>query len=98
MMKKSLYILLLIVTPVLIYAGADILKLSARSQNGNIVIFWQSSSESNLKNYVVERKMNEKPLTVVLLKLEQFYHVQIKIMNLLIKQLSKLLKLCMFIV
>jgi hypothetical protein len=56
MMKKSLYILLFIVTPVLIYAGADILKLSARSQNGNIVIFWQSSSESNLKNYVVERK------------------------------------------
>lgn len=56
MMRKSLIILLLIFSSALIFAGADILKLSARSQNGNVIVFWQTSNETNLKNYVVERK------------------------------------------
>ncbi|MCX7876619.1 MAG: hypothetical protein N2321_10700 [Melioribacteraceae bacterium] len=53
---KVLSILLLLVAAVNVFAGADILKLSARSQNGNVIVFWQSSSESNLKHYIVERK------------------------------------------
>ncbi len=53
---KSIIILFLIVASVSLYAGADILKLTARSQNGNVVVFWQSSTETNLKHYVVERK------------------------------------------
>jgi len=56
MMKNRILIAFLLLTSVITFAGADILKLSARSQNGNVVVFWQASNETNLKNYVVERK------------------------------------------
>lgn len=54
MKTKSLILLLIFST--LIFAGAEILKFTARSQNGNVIIQWQASSETNLKHYVVERK------------------------------------------
>ena len=40
----------------LVYAGADLLKFTVRSQGGNVVISWQASSETNLDHYVVQRK------------------------------------------
>lgn len=55
-MKNRILIALLLLTSVITFAGADILKLSARSQSGNVVVFWQASNETNLKQYVVERK------------------------------------------
>ncbi|MFZ5948245.1 MAG: hypothetical protein ACOYU5_09815 [Stygiobacter sp.] len=56
MKTKNFIILLLIIASINLYAGADIFKLSARSQNGNVVVYWQSTTETNLKHYVVERK------------------------------------------
>ena len=55
-MKNRILIAFLLLTSVITFAGADILKLSARSQNGNVVVFWQASNETSLKHYVVERK------------------------------------------
>jgi hypothetical protein len=39
-----------------IYAGAELVSFNAKSQNGNVVLNWQTSSETNLKHFVVERK------------------------------------------
>jgi hypothetical protein len=56
-MKKTTYFILFIILSALItYAGVDLLKFSARSQNGNVVVSWQTVTESNLKHFVVERK------------------------------------------
>ena len=56
-MKKTTYFILFIILSALItYAGVDLLKFSARSQNGNVVVSWQTVTESNLNHFVVERK------------------------------------------
>jgi uncharacterized membrane protein len=56
-MKKTTYIISFIILSALItYAGVDLLKFSARSQNGNVVVSWQTVTESNLSHFVVERK------------------------------------------
>lgn len=38
-----------------IYGGAEITSFNAKSENGNVVLTWHASSETNLKYYVVER-------------------------------------------
>ena len=38
------------------FAGAELLKFTARSVSGNVVLNWQTLNETNLKFYVVERK------------------------------------------
>ncbi|MEW6654653.1 MAG: hypothetical protein AB1394_14465 [Bacteroidota bacterium] len=55
-MKNVLVIAFLFFASAITFAGAYIIKLSARSQNGSVVVSWQASNETNLKHYVVERK------------------------------------------
>ncbi len=42
-----------------IFAGAHINNLSVATEDDNVVISWQSGEETNLKEYVVERKSSE---------------------------------------
>lgn len=56
-MKKTTYFISFIILSALITnAGVDLLKFSARSQNGNVIVAWQTVTESNLNHFVVERK------------------------------------------
>ncbi len=55
-MKTKLIISFLLLSVAVAFAGAELLKFNARSQNGNVIISWQTSSETNLKHFVVERK------------------------------------------
>ena len=54
-MKKQLLISILFIVSAL-YAGVNLLTYSVKSQDGNIVISWQTASETNLRNYVIERR------------------------------------------
>ncbi|MFA3783198.1 hypothetical protein ABRY23_09070 [Melioribacteraceae bacterium 4301-Me] len=45
----------LIVFSSLLFAGAEIINFTVRSENENVIISWQSISENNLKYYVIER-------------------------------------------
>lgn len=56
MNKTKFFILFIILSAIISYAGAELLKFSARSQNGNVVVSWQTLTESNLNHFVVERK------------------------------------------
>ncbi|MBM4170689.1 MAG: hypothetical protein FJ214_02315 [Ignavibacteria bacterium] len=53
---KAKTLIFLIITATLLYAGAELVSFTARSQGGNVVLNWQTQSETNLKNFVVERK------------------------------------------
>ncbi len=53
---KSKLLILFLVTLTVIYAGVQLLSFTAKSQNGNVILNWQTSSEPNLKHFVVERK------------------------------------------
>ena len=55
-MKLKSTILLIIITAGLLFAGVDLLKFTARSSGGNIIIDWQTTSETNLRQFVIERK------------------------------------------
>jgi hypothetical protein len=55
-MKIKLFISFFLLTVAITFAGVDLAKLTARSQNGNILVSWQSVTESNVKQYVLERK------------------------------------------
>ncbi len=55
-MKIKSTILLVIIAAGLIFAGVDLLKFTARSSGGNIILDWQTISETNLRQFVVERK------------------------------------------
>ncbi len=56
MEKTKYFISFIILSALITYAGVDLLKFSARSQNGNVVVSWQTVTESNLNHFVVERK------------------------------------------
>lgn len=56
MNMKIKFLILFLITLSVIYAGAELVSFSAKSQNGNVVLNWQTSSETNLKHFVVERK------------------------------------------
>jgi hypothetical protein len=53
---KSKFLILFLVTISVIYAGVELISFTAKSQNGNVILNWQTASETNLKNFVVERK------------------------------------------
>lgn len=53
---KSKLLILFLVTLTVIYAGVQLVSFTAKSQNGNVILSWQTSSETNLKHFVVERK------------------------------------------
>jgi len=40
----------------LVFGGVEIVTFTAKSQNGNVIIKWEVLNETNLKNYVIERK------------------------------------------
>ncbi len=54
-MKKKLIISLIVITFSAIYAGALLTNFSVKSQNGNVVIAWQTSSETDVKDFVIQR-------------------------------------------
>ncbi len=56
MNMKSKFLILFLVTISVIYAGVELISFTAKSQNGNVILNWQTASETNLKNFVVERK------------------------------------------
>lgn len=51
--KIPLFLILLFIP---IMAGVEIFDLGASASNGNIVVKWKTLSETNLKNFVIERK------------------------------------------
>ena len=56
MNMKSKFLILFLITITVIYAGVELISFTAKSQNGNVILNWQTASETNLKNFVVERK------------------------------------------
>jgi hypothetical protein len=55
-MKTRLLISFLIVSTTILIGGVNLLKITGHSQNGNVVIEWQTISETNLDRFVVEKK------------------------------------------
>lgn len=55
-MKIKYTISFLLISAIFVFAGAELIKFNARSQNGNVVVQWQTINETNLKHFVVERK------------------------------------------
>jgi hypothetical protein len=56
MNKSAKIILLVFLASGIILAGVDLISFTATSSGGNILLNWQTSSETNLKQYVVERR------------------------------------------
>jgi len=56
MMKKITSILLILATSAIIYAGAVVKYFEAESVNGNVVVRWETISETNVRQFVIERK------------------------------------------
>lgn len=56
MNMKSKFLILFLITITVIYAGVELISFTAKSQNGNVILNWQTATETNLKNFVVERK------------------------------------------
>lgn len=54
-MNKKLLISVVILSVVTLYAGAMLSNFTAVSKNGNVILNWQTTSETNLKHFVVER-------------------------------------------
>jgi len=54
-MKKKIVISLLLVALSIAYAGAFLTNFSVKSQDGNVIIAWQTSSETDVKNFVIQR-------------------------------------------
>lgn len=55
-MKIKSIILLLILIGSVIFAGAQLVYFNASSHDGNVILEWKTSSETNLKHFVIERK------------------------------------------
>jgi hypothetical protein len=54
-MMKKLIISTILLAFTAIYAGAMLIDFQVKSRDGNVVVSWQTSSETNLKHFVVER-------------------------------------------
>ena len=65
-MKYALHIFTVIaLTFSIIYAGAIIQSFEIESDNGNIILTWQSSTEQNVKQYEILRGPDKDRLTLV---------------------------------
>ena len=65
-MKYAFHIFsVLILTFTLIYAGAIIQSFEIESDNGNIILSWQSSTEQNVKQYEILRGPDKDRLTLI---------------------------------
>ena len=56
MMKRQISILLILLSALAIYAGAIVKNFEAESVNGNVVVRWETISETNVKHFSIERK------------------------------------------
>ncbi len=56
MNKINNIITILLIFASIVLGGIDLIQFTARSNGSSIVIRWQTSRETNLKQYVVERK------------------------------------------
>ena len=65
-MKYTLHIFsVLLLTFTLIYAGAIIQSFEIESDNGNIILSWQSSTEQNVRQYEILRGPEKDRLTLI---------------------------------
>ena len=65
-MKYTLHIFsVLLLTFTLIYAGAIIQSFEIESDNGNIILSWQSSTEQNVRQYEILRGPDKDRLTLI---------------------------------
>jgi hypothetical protein len=65
-MKYALHIFTVIaLTFSIIYAGAIIQSFEIESDNGNIILTWQSSTEQNVKQYEILRGPDKDRLTLI---------------------------------
>ena len=65
-MKYALHIFsVLLLTFTLIYAGAIIQSFEIESDNGNIILSWQSSTEQNVRQYEILRGPDKDRLTLI---------------------------------
>jgi hypothetical protein len=65
-MKYALHIFTVIaLTFSIIYAGAIIQSFEIESNNGNIILTWQSSTEQNVKQYEILRGPDKDRLTLI---------------------------------
>lgn len=56
-MNKTIYtVFIALAASVYIFAGAHLTFFHARSESENVVISWQTSEETNIKEFVIERK------------------------------------------
>lgn len=56
MKTKYLISFLIIITAGLIFAGVDLRSFTVKSSGGNVVLNWETNSETNLNYFVVLRK------------------------------------------
>lgn len=55
MNKIKSFILLLFIVVSVIYAGTQLIYFTASSKDGNVILEWKTSSETNLDYFVIER-------------------------------------------
>jgi hypothetical protein len=54
-MKTKLFISIIIISATILFAGVNLYRFTGRSQDGNVIIEWQTLSETNVDHFVVER-------------------------------------------
>lgn len=55
MMKIKFNILLITIISSVIFAGAQLIYFNATSKDGNVILEWKTSTETNLNYFVIER-------------------------------------------
>ncbi|MEW6506878.1 MAG: hypothetical protein AB1432_03925 [Bacteroidota bacterium] len=53
---KSKVLILFLISITVVYSGVELIRFTAKSLNGNVVLNWQTATETNLKHFVVERR------------------------------------------
>jgi hypothetical protein len=56
---KSKVLILFLISITVVYSGVELIRFTAKSLNGNVVLNWQTATETNLKHFVVERRSVE---------------------------------------
>ena len=55
-MKAKSFIAFILITAAVVFAGVELRNFSVSSSGGNVVLTWQTTTESNLRNFIIERK------------------------------------------
>lgn len=56
MMKVKSLIVFFLISAGILLAGVSLVRFTVRSSSGNVILNWETSAETNLKHFVVERK------------------------------------------